>query len=343
MWKFTQSFIGFLAYALTAIVLAAAFALHLVSTNLSLPGPRNNNPMNHEVFFQVERGQGLSAIAHHLHDEGLIHDPLVFIVGARIKGVAGKLQAGEYRFTYGQSAEQIMGAMASGDIFRRAVTIPEGLTVYQIYERLNEVTELEGSLTYTSNDQEGMFLPDTYTYQRGESKQSVAQRMNKAMKEALAELWATRDPDLPIKNMKEWVTLASIVEKETAVPDERKRIAGVFINRLKEGIALQTDPTVIYALTKGKHENKGRGPLGRRLLSRDLEYDSPYNTYKYPGLPPGPIANPGRAALEAVIHPEKNNYLYFVADGNGGHVFASTLEEHNANVAKWREIRKSQD
>ena len=146
----------------------------------------------------------------------------------------------------------------------------------------------------------------------------------------------------PLKTVHDVLTLASIVEKETAVPDERQKVAGVFINRLKRGIPLQTDPTVIYAITKGEHKNDGKGPLGRRLLRKDLEYDSPYNTYKYPGLPPGPIANPGKASIEAVLNPEKHDFIYFVADGTGGHVFAKTLKEHNNNVAKWRKIRRAQ-
>jgi UPF0755 protein len=143
-----------------------------------------------------------------------------------------------------------------------------------------------------------------------------------------------------LKSLEEVMTLASIVEKETGVAEERKRVAGVFLNRLRRGIPLQTDPTVIYAITLGKHQNEGQGPLGRRLLAKDLEFDSPYNTYKYPGLPPGPIANPGKASIEAVLHPEAHEFIYFVADGSGGHIFARTLEEHNKNVAEWRKIRR---
>ena len=159
---------------------------------------------------------------------------------------------------------------------------------------------------------------------------------------AIDELWPTRAGNLPFTTEEEAITLASIVEKETGKPEERKRVAGVFINRLRQKIPLQTDPTVIYAITKGKPQNNGQGPLGRRLLSKDLEIDSPYNTYKYPGLPPGPIANPGRESIEAVLQPEEHNFIYFVADGSGGHVFAATLDEHNRNVTQWRKIRKEQ-
>jgi UPF0755 protein len=189
---------------------------------------------------------------------------------------------------------------------------------------------------------EGSLLPDTYSYTRAESNEDVISRMQKAMTSTIDELWDKRIPGLPFADKNEAMTLASIVEKETGKPEERARIAGVFINRLKAGMPLQTDPTVIYALTGGKPENEGQGPLGRRLLTKDLEIDSPYNTYKYPGLPPGPIANPGRAAIEATLNPEVNDFIYFVADGTGGHIFAKTLSEHNDNVAKWRQIRKEQ-
>ena len=185
-------------------------------------------------------------------------------------------------------------------------------------------------------------LPETYLYMRGESREERIAMMQAAMEETLDALWRNRAKDLPEISKGEAVILASIVEKETAVDSERKRIAGVFWNRLKRGMRLQTDPTVIYAITEGKIQDEGQGPLGRRLLKKDLDVESPYNTYKYPGLPPGPIANPGRASLEAVLNPEKNDFLYFVADGAGGHVFSKTLEEHNQNVAKWRKIRKQQ-
>jgi UPF0755 protein len=167
--------------------------------------------------------------------------------------------------------------------------------------------------------------------------------MSKSMTETIDELWETRAPNLPFTTKEEALTLASIVEKETGVARERKRVAGVFINRLRKGIALQTDPTVIYAITKGRPKNEGKWPLGRRLLSKDLEFDSPYNTYLHPGLPPGPIANPGRAAIDAVLHPEEHDFLYFVADGNGGHIFSATLNEHEKNVSEWRIIRREKE
>ena len=218
------------------------------------------------------------------------------------------------------------------------------------------IEDLSGEIAATPP--EGSLLPNTYDYKLDEQRQDILGRMSQAMVDEVYEFCSLPDlqpPSIaawydqtceglpaPLETIGDVITLASIVEKETAVPSERRRVAGVFMNRLKKGMALQTDPTVIYAITKGEHKNDGKGPLGRRLLSKDLQIDSPYNTYKYPGLPPGPIANPGKASIEAVLNPEKHNYIYFVADGAGGHVFAKTLKEHNANVAKWRKIRREQ-
>jgi UPF0755 protein len=170
----------------------------------------------------------------------------------------------------------------------------------------------------------------------------VINRMQASMTKTIDELWEQRSSTLPFTTKEEAIVLASIVEKETGHPEERERVAGVFINRLRKGMALQTDPTVIYAITKGEHKNEGKGPLGRRLLLKDLEIDSPYNTYKNPGLPPGPIANPGRASIKATLNPEEHDYIYFVADGTGGHIFSRTLDEHNRNVREWRKIRREQ-
>jgi len=175
----------------------------------------------------------------------------------------------------------------------------------------------------------------------GETRQDKINQMQKAMTETIDALWEKRNPNLPFKTKDEALILASIIEKETSVADERKKVAGVFVNRLRKNMLLQTDPTVIYAITKGKIQEEGKGPLGRRLLRKDLKIDSPYNTYKYAGLPPGPIANPGRAAIEAALNPARHDYIFFVADGTGGHAFGKTLKEHNQNVQKWRAIRKN--
>jgi UPF0755 protein len=199
---------------------------------------------------------------------------------------------------------------------------------------------LEGA--FPADIAQGSLLPETYHYVYGDTRIDMVQRMQKAMTSTLDELWEKRRMDTPITTKEQALILASIVEKETGVAGERPLVASVFVNRLRKGMLLQTDPTVIYAMNKGVNKNDGLGPLGRRLLSKDLEIDSPYNTYKNAGLPPGPIANPGADSIAAVLDPEKNDYFYFVADGKGGHIFSKTLAEHNANVAKWRKIRKEQ-
>ncbi len=283
----------------------------------------------------IERGQGVSTIASTLADQGVISQPLLFKIVTRFRG---SLKAGEYDFSAQISMAEVLQMMEEGEVFDRKITIPEGLTSYQIVELLNARDDLSGEIK--SIPAEGSLLPDTYHFVSGEKRMNKILQMQKAMTQAIDELWVTRAKDLPFKTKEEAIILASIVEKETGVAGERARVAGVFVNRLHKGIPLQTDPTVIYALTKGKIQNAGKGPLGRRLLRKDLKVSSPYNTYKNAGLPPGSIANPGYAALKATLNPEKHVYIYFVADGTGGHAFAKTLTAHNRNVAKWRKIRK---
>lgn len=297
-------------------------------------------PLLKETFFIVEEGQNVSRIASRLADESIIIEPLFFRVAARLTRTDTKLQAGEYRFDPGASIRDVLDALAGGAIYHRRFTVPEGLTSWQVVEILNETEGLAGEIK--DIPKEGSLLPETYNFAHGETKQKKIEQMQQAMAETLNTLWRDRPNDAPVLNKGEVVILASIVEKETGVAGERRRIAGVFINRLKKGMKLQTDPTVIYAITGGEIQDEGKGPLGRRLLTKDLQYESPYNTYKYPGLPPGPIANPGRASIEAVLNPEEHGYYYFVADGTGGHVFSKTLEEHNRNVANWRKIRRAQ-
>jgi UPF0755 protein len=298
-------------------------------------------PAAAETMVVIGHGQGVAGIAHELADAHVISSALMFRIGVRLTGQQGALKAGEYRFPAAISMAEAAAKMTRGDVFRRDFTVPEGFTSWQARQLIDHIDKLAGALAATPP--EGSLLPQTYLYMSGDTKQSAVDQMQKAMTETLDTLWAGRDPDVPLATPRDAVTLASIVEKETGVPTERARIAGLFENRLKAHIALQSDPTVIYALTQGHIQTGGMGPLGRRLLGKDLEIDSPYNTYKYPGLPPGPIANPGKDALTAVLHPEHNDYLYFVADGTGGHVFAKTLDEHNANVAKWRTIRKEEN
>lgn len=322
----------FLSLISLLIVAVMVVAFYAVSTY------RAAGPLTESVTLVIPKGTGTLAMADALKQQSIITDKYIFIAAAKLRGSAS-LKAGEYEFAPGESISMVLTKIINGDIVKHQFTIPEGLTSHEIVERLKKEDGLSGDITDVPA--EGTLLPETYQYQSGDTKQKKIETMKAAMTSAINELWAKRSPDLPFMTPEEAVTLASIVEKETGKASERKTIAGVFINRLKQGIPLQSDPTVIYALTKGKPENGGQGPLGRRLLLKDLEMDSPYNTYKNTGLPPGPIANPGRDALEAVLHPETNDFLYFVADGTGGHVFAKTFADHNRNVEEWRRIRRS--
>lgn len=302
---------------------------------------RKPGPLAETKLILIDRGSGLAGIAARLQGEGAITNDLVFKIAARMKKVHTQLKAGEYEIPPHASMAQILHKMVAGEVYDRKLTFREGLTSWQVVQILNRTPELAGD-PVTVIPEEGSLLPETYHYMKSDTRQKLVAQMQAAMKKTQDDLWPARAPDLPIANMQEAMVLASIVEKETGVPDERRKVAGVFINRLKRGMPMQSDPTAIYALTKGEIKDDGMGPLGRRLLRKDLEIDSPYNTYKYPGLPPGPIANPGRESIAAVLNPERHNYIYFVADGTGGHVFAETLAQHEANVAKWRKIRAAQ-
>lgn len=297
-------------------------------------------PLSETKIVLIERGKGISSIAQKLEDEGVISSSLVFKIRTVLDSDKRPLKAGEYEFTQHISMKDATELLRAGKVYDRKITFPEGVTSYQIVESLKLKTDMTGDIVDIPED--GTLLPETYHYINNDNRATILAAMTAAMDKVVLELWPSRVADLPFTTQKQALTLASIVEKETGVASERARIAGVFINRLKRGIPLQSDPTVIYAMTKGQIENEGQGPIGRRLLSKDLSIESPYNTYLNAGLPPTPIANPGRAAIEAVLHPEVHDYIYFVADGTGGHVFARTLAEHNSNVARWRKIRKSQ-
>ena len=296
-------------------------------------------PLPEERTVVIERGAGVAAIARQLAEAGVLPDPWTFRIGQRLLGEGQPLKAGEYRFAAHIPARDVLGKLIAGDVVQRQVTVPEGLTSAQVVELLAGAEGLEGATDQPPR--EGSLLPETYSFILGDSRAALVQRMQAGMGAVLAELWPKRAAELPLKSPEEAVTLASIVEKETGVAAERPRVAAVFVNRLKLGMPLQSDPTVIYALTGGKAASiaNGEGILGRKLSRADLDLDSPYNTYRNPGLPPGPIANPGRAALEAVLNPPVTKELYFVADGTGGHAFAATLEEHNRNVARWRKLQ----
>jgi len=292
-------------------------------------------PENNLMF--VEPGSSATKIARDLEAQGFINDAAVFEIGARYMQLRyperGGLKAGEYLMPVTASARDVLRILHMGKTHQRRITIPEGLMAVEIVALVNAADGMTGEIIEIPA--EGSLLPETYHYTRGAKRADIIARMQKSMQVALSELWEKRAEGLPIATPQEAVILAAVVEKETAIAAERPRVAGVFVNRLRIGMKLQTDPTVIYAITEGKTR------LGRPLLRRDLEeVDSLYNTYKYAGLPPGPIANPGYQSLAAALNPERHDYIYFVADGTGGHAFATTLQEHNRNVQRWRQIRR---
>jgi UPF0755 protein len=326
--------LGFFVYSLTLLIAGTALAFWWAAAEFTKAGP-----LQESLLFEVKKGSSLYVVAHSLKEEGAVESPYIFMFGTRIIGAQSDLKAGEYELTAGLSPREILEKIRAGDVVNRRITVREGLTSYQVVEIVRGVKELDGEIT--DIPAEGTLLPQTYDYRLHETRQDVINRMKVDMAKTMAELWPNRSANLPFMTEEEALTLASIVEKETGVEAERKKVAGVFINRLRRSIALQSDPTVIYGITKGQPKNEGLGPLGRRLLKKDLEEDTPYNTYRRPGLPPTPIANPGRASIEAVLHPEEHDFVYFVADGTGGHVFAATLTEHNRNVAEWQKIRRA--
>lgn len=256
------------------------------------------------------------------------------MAAVQMRGARGRLKAGEYMIPAHASLTQIVDLIASGKVYQHLLTIPEGLTSTEVVTLLNTAPSMTGTIEQAPP--EGTLLPDTYAYVLNDSRANKLARMQGAMTNLLDKLWEARPADFPLKTKEEALVLASIVEKETGVKSERARVAGVFFNRIALAMPLQSDPTVIYAITQGKSR------LDRQLYLKDLAVDSPYNTYKNVTLPPTPICNPGRAAIEAVFKPEKHDYLFFVADGTGGHAFGKTLDQHNANVARWRALNRKQ-
>lgn len=290
-------------------------------------------PLDQDRTVIITQGSTLETITGVLERQGVITDGWVFSTGVQIYKNASKLQAGEYLFKSGSSMRDVMDTMVQGKAILHAVTIPEGLTSEQIVARLNAHEILVGELSEIPA--EGTLLPETYKFTRGTTRVQMLARMRKAQKTALEEIWSRRSEDIPIKTLEDLVILASIVEKETGRADERTQVAGVFINRLNRGMRLESDPTILYGLYGGSAWERPR-----TIYQSELKKPNSYNTYQIDGLPPGPIANPGRDALEAVANPSRTNDIFFVADGQGGHRFAETLEDHNRNVAKWREIEK---
>jgi UPF0755 protein len=291
---------------------------------------RERGPLAEPVVVEVERGAGLTTIARVLEEAGAIENATVFRVGARYTGLDQGLRFGEYEIPPGASMEEILALMNRGSNVFRRFTVPEGWTSWQVVEALNAREDLVGEIAEVP--EEGTLAPATYDLSRGMDRNDVITRMRQRQAQILAEAWDARDPDLPIGSPEELLILASIIEKETGVAEERGQVAAVFVNRLNRGMRLQTDPTVIYGITRGE------GSLGRGLTRVELNTETPWNTYAIDGLPPTPIANPGREAILAAANPPQSEYYYFVADGTGGHAFATTLEEHNRNVAVWRRI-----
>lgn len=293
-------------------------------------------PLRADTSVVIPRGASGQTIASTLVEAGVAADTRLFAVALRFLAPERPLRAGEYAFSAGVSLRDVIAKLQAGDTVVRRLTIAEGLTTREILALIENAEGLSGPTPIASEIGEGTMLPETYHFSLGDTRVALVGRMRAARDAGLARLWAMRKDGLPLASPEEALILASIVERETAVPDERARVAGVFINRLKRGMRLQSDPTVAYGLTE-----EGV-PLDRPLLRTDLVIDHPYNTYVHRGLPPGPIANPGLASIEAVLNPAETKDLYFVADGTGGHAFARTLAEHNRNVARWRRIQREQ-
>ena len=296
-----------------------------------LSGWGSAGPLAKDTPFLVPDGASLGSVAAKLEKEGAITSADAFRLRARILAGGGTIKAGEFMLPKGASPSQILSILTGDAVMRRFVTIPEGMPSIMVAERLRAQPALSGEV---ADPAEGSVLPDTYDFERDEPRAQVLLRMQAAMQRTLAELWAKRAPGIAVKTPQEAVILASIVEKETGKPSERRMVAGLYSNRVRKGMLLQADPTIIYPITRGK-------PLGRRIRQSEIAAVNDYNTYTMTGLPKGPITNPGRESIAAVLNPAKTDALYMVADGSGGHAFAATLEQHNANVEKWFAIRRA--
>lgn len=287
------------------------------------------SPLNFDepIVFEIQKGEGAKTVSQKLFQNHFTPYPIIAEIFLRLNGYDKKLKAGEYQIPPHASLQNILALLTSGKVLMHRLTLPEGLTTVQMLELIENESLLSG--TIKESVQEGEMLPETYTFVKGESKNQIVKQAKDAMTTALKQVWETRQKNLPLQNEQELLILASIIEKETGINSERAVISSVFINRLNKGMLLQTDPTVIYAITNGKSD------LGRNLHRQDMEIDSPFNTYRHKGLPPTPICNPGIEALKAASNPEQTDFLYFVADGKGGHRFSKTLKEHNHNIQLW--------
>jgi UPF0755 protein len=324
---FLSALSGFFSLA-AVLALAMVVGIAVIEQQVREPGP-----LAEDKVVIVPRNTGRSEIADLLRREGIISRPFLFEVYAFFNQRRGQLKAGEFAFKAHSSIDDAIDTLIQGKAILHSFTAPEGLTSEQIVARLRDNDILTGDIT--DLPREGSLMPDTYRFERGMTRQQLVNLMQDKQRQALSQVWGKRSPDLPIRTPQELVILASIVEKETGRADERPRVAGVFVNRLTKRMKLQSDPTIVYGLVNGK------GTLGRGILRSEIEKPTPYNTYVVEGLPPGPIANPGRASLEAAANPAKTKDVYFVADGTGGHAFAETLDQHQRNVVRWRQIERS--
>ncbi|MEZ5935529.1 MAG: endolytic transglycosylase MltG [Alphaproteobacteria bacterium] len=322
----------FLWLGLIVAILAAGANVAVSRFNRYLAA---GGPNAAETIVLLPRGAGLQAIVHRLDEAEVISRPWLFQLAVRLGGHDRALKAGEYAFPAHVSPSEVIAIITEGKTVARRLTVIEGQTVAEVFRSIDQAEGLSGELP--EKPAEGTLLPETYLYSQGDTKAALVQRMQDAMAAALKTAWAGRAEDLPFATPEEALIMASIVDKETGVADERAKVAAVFVNRLRKGMRLQSDPTIIYGLTDGE------GPLERELTRQDWKLDHPYNTYVIRGLTPGPIGNPGRESIEAVLNPDQHDYLYFVADGTGGHAFAETLKEHNDNVARWRRIKAGEE
>jgi UPF0755 protein len=318
---------GGLGCLLVIVLIVGGLLWLTVHRNWIGPGPASR-----PTTVVVPQGSTLAAAARELERTGAVRSTTGFLRFARRFGSDAPIRAGEYEVAPHMSARDILALLQSGKTVQRLITIPEGMPSIEVFERLASEKLLRGKLPIPP---EGSVLPGTYSFQRGEPRRAVLKRMQDAMTQALNQLWMTRKANTVVSSKQEALTLAAIVEKETAVPEERPMVAGVYSNRLRTNMRLQADPTIIYPMTKGK-------PLGRRIKLSEVRAKNDYNTYAMEGLPVGPITNPGKASIAAVLAPATTDALYFVADGKGGHVFASNLKDHNANVQRYYNLRKRQ-
>jgi UPF0755 protein len=303
--------------------------LYVGNQQFDAPGP-----LPQDKIVNIPHGSGMRDIADVLNRESVIDQPWIFISGVLVLKAREDLKAGEYQFRAHASLRDVVATIVEGKVVAHQISIPEGVTSEQVVARLLDDDVLTGNIKEIPR--EGTLLPDTYNFTRGITREQMIQRMQAAQQRVVKEIWDRRSPDLLIKTPEQLVILASLVEKETGKPEERSRVAAVFLNRLKQKMRLQSDPTIIYGLVGGK------GTLGRPIMRSEIDQPTPYNTYLIDGLPPGPISNPGRASLEAAANPARTRELYFVADGTGGHVFAETYDQHQKNVARLRLIETDQ-